>query len=89
VGATTLVVARVPLGSEKVFKRFEDTVSNPKSDKLKAVHLLAVSCLVYPSPRDEKELYEATLDLAPGLLSNVGHAIVEAVQGNVEEEKKD
>lgn len=88
-GAATLVAARIPLSSERVVKRFEDTVSKPKAENLKALHLLAESCLIYPSRKDEKELYDATLELAPGLLSNVGHAIVEAVQGKVEEEKKD
>ena len=87
--AATLVVARIPLSSERLVKRFEDTVSKPKAENLKALHLLAESCLIYPSRTNEKALYEATLELAPGLLSNVGHAIVEAVQGKVEEEKKD
>lgn len=88
-GATTLVVARIPQGRDGFVKRFEETVSKPKSENLKALHMLAVSCIVYPSPKDEKELYEATLNLAPGMLSNVGHAVIEAVQGKVEEEKKD
>lgn len=89
VGAATLVAARVPLSSERYVKRFEETVSKPKSENLKALHALASACLIYPSAKDEKALYDATMELAPGLLTNVGTAIVQAVQGNVEEEKKD
>lgn len=87
-GAATMVVVRIPLKSESVFKRFEDTVSKPKSDNLKAAVILAESCLVYPNRKEHAELYEATMELAPGILSNAGLQVVKVVQGAVEEEKK-
>ncbi|MBP9863389.1 MAG: hypothetical protein KBD62_35920 [Kofleriaceae bacterium] len=84
-GAATMIVVRVPLKSEDYFKRFEDTVSKPKSDNLKATTQLASACLVYPS---DKDLLAATMELAPGILSNAGLQIIHAVQGRAEEEKK-
>lgn len=87
-GAATLVVARVPFASEKVYKRFEETVSKPKAENLKAAHALAEACLVYPHRTDDAALYAATLELAPGLLTHVANQIANAVQGRAEEEKK-
>lgn len=88
-GAATLVAARVPLKSESVFKRYESQITKPKADVVSALHTLAEACVVYPSRKDAKELYEATMDLAPGVMSMVGQKIVEAVQGRADEEKKD
>lgn len=87
-GAATMVVARVPLGSERDYKRFEETVSKPKSENLKAAHTLALACIVYPHPKNDAALYAATLELAPGLLTHVAGQIAAAVQGRAEEEKK-
>ena len=88
-GAATMVVAKAPRGSEKVFKRFEEKIAKAKKDGSTAVldahHELAISCLVYPS---DKKLLDATLDIAPGLLSHVANEIVKAVQGSAEDEKK-
>lgn len=90
-GAATLVVTRVPKASEKVFKRFQETVEASKKGATAssaAAETLARSCLVYPSPESAKALYDATIDLAPGILGHVALQIVEAVQGRAEEEKK-
>jgi hypothetical protein len=87
VGAATMVVARVPLNSEKVFKRFEDTVSkkDSKTSTNDAGITLARACLVYPA---DKALLDATMELAPGVLSHLGLQLIKAVQGSAEEEKK-
>ncbi len=88
-GAATMVIARVPFAREALFKRFEETVSKPKADNLKAGHVLATSCIIYPNRKDDDtEFYSATVDLAPGILSHVAAQIVQAVQGQAEEEKK-
>lgn len=90
-GATTMVVARIPLRREDAVKRFEQTAARSKQgsdDGLKALHTLAEFCIVYPHRKDHAEAYAATLDLAPGILSNVGLQVVQAVQGAAEEEKK-
>lgn len=91
VGAATMVAARVPLASESVFRRFEQTVSKAKSGTSSAhdaSQTLARSCLVYPSEKSAPELYAATMELAPGVLSHLALQVVKAVQGNAEEEKK-
>lgn len=90
-GATTMVIVRVPLRRESVMKRFEETAARSKSgsdEGLKALHALAEACIVYPHRKDQAEAYAATLDLAPGILSNVGLQLVQAVQGAAQEEKK-
>ncbi len=88
-GASTMVIARVPLRSESFVQRFEKSISTPKADVLKAWHLLAEACIVYPSRKDAPALYEATMELAAGITSKVGELIVKAVQGKADEEKKD
>lgn len=91
-GAATMVVVRLPRKSEAVFKRFEQMLTRAKEGtpaKLEAQTLLAESCLVYPSKKDSPELYNATMELAPGVLSNAAFQIVVAVQGQAEVEGKD
>jgi hypothetical protein len=90
-GAATMVAARVPMGSEKVYKRFQETVAKAKPQStttLTAATVLGESCLIYPPKSDAKDLYEATLELAPGILVHVGQQIAKAVEGKAEEEKK-
>lgn len=91
-GASTLVAARIPLGSEKVIKRFEDTVAKSKertTANLTAMQTVGLSCIVYPDREKQKELYDATIELAPAIVSKVGELVVKAVHGKAEEEKKD
>ncbi len=88
-GSATMVVARIPLKREDLFKRFEQSAARAKSgtdDALKALHQLAESCVVYPARKGD--LYAGTLELAPGILSNIGLQLVQHVQGAAEEEKK-
>lgn len=91
-GAATLVVVRIPKSSESVFKRYEQTVSKAKTGTtagLDAAHMLAEACLLYPSKKNQKDLYDATMELASGIRSNMAFQIAKVVQGNAEEEKKD
>lgn len=90
-GAATLVVVRIPKTSESVFKRHEQTISKAKegsTSKLDSAHLLADTCLLYPSRETQKDLYNATMDLAPGLRTNIAAQLVTAAMGQAEEEKK-
>lgn len=88
-GAATLVAIRVPMKSESFFRRFESKVSKPKADTLAAMHELAEGCVVYPDREKQKDLYEATVELAPGVITMAADLIVKAVQGKADEEKKD
>ena len=87
-GAATHIAVRVPMRREQTYKRFEAQTSKPKADLPAALHLLAESCVVYPDRKAQKELYENTMELAPGILSKAGGLIVKAVEGNADEEKK-
>lgn len=94
-GAATMVVARVPLASESLFKRFEQTIAKAKPNSTEghtAAIQLGEACIVYP-PRPKPaemagSLYAATMELAPGVISNVALQVSKAVQGQAEEEKK-
>lgn len=91
-GAATLVVVRVPRARDAFFKRYEETVTKAKEGttaRLEAAHMLTESCLLYPSKKDQKELYDATFDLAAGIRTHLAIEISKAVQGSAEEEKKD
>jgi hypothetical protein len=92
VGAATMVIARVPERKESFFKRFEQTISKAKEGsgaRLDALHALAEACIVYPNKKTQKELYDATMELASGITSHVGSEIVNWSQGKAAEEKKD
>lgn len=88
-GAATLAVVKLPEEKDKLFRRFEIAAAKSKSgdETLKAGHLLAESCLVYPSKKDDPELYAATINLAPGVFSMIANAIAERVQGSRDEGK--
>lgn len=91
-GAATMIVVKLPRKSESVFRRFEQMTSKAKEGtqaKLEAQTMLAESCIVYPSKKDNPELYNATMELAPGVLSNAAYQIVIAVQGQAEAEGKE
>lgn len=90
-GAVTLMVLRLPLASEAVFKRFQQQVASDKAStaaKVEAGEVLARSCVVYPNPKTEADAYNATVEMAPGVLGNLALQIVTAVQGRAEAEGK-
>ncbi len=99
-GAVAMVVAKRARKSDKLFSRFVAMMrASKKCEKVddnemeRAANLLAESCIVYPAVPKKGEAnpdgaYEATLELAPGLLTNVAGAIVTAAMGKAEEEGK-
>lgn len=89
-GAATMVVVRVPMTSEKAFKRYQDTASKAKDGegRTNAVITLGAVCIVYPHRDSDKALYEATIELAPGVIGHAGAEVISVVQGSAEEEKK-
>lgn len=87
-GAATLVAARVPLASEATFRRFQNTIGNPKADHTEAANTFAAACLVYPHRTNDEQLYKATIELAPGILIAVAAELSKAAMGHAEEEKK-
>lgn len=92
VGAAALLAVRVPEGRESVVKRFEQTVATSKErtpTNLQALKTLGEACVVYPDRKSQRDLYDATLELAPAILSKAGELVIKAVQGRGEEEKKD
>ncbi len=90
VGAATCLVARVPEKRESFFRRFEQQLvkSKPESTaRLDAMTTLAEACIVYPQRGGE--MYNATVELADGVLSNIAKQITDLVQGKAEAEGKD
>lgn len=100
-GAATMVIAKRPQKSDRLYKRFTDMSQRArKGDKVDAAEidrageLLAESCIVYPVPpkkgeKDDESAYAATMELAPGLLIKVAGAIVTSAMGKADEEGKD
>lgn len=89
-GAATMVVVRLPLSSESVFRRFRTKVSKRElkpHEGVEAEEELARACMVYPHPKNARELYEATIDIGPGLLAHAATEIVRWAQGKAAEEK--
>jgi hypothetical protein len=88
VGLPTMVVARVPLGSDAVFRRFEQEASAGKEGsprRLDAAHKLGRSCLVHPDGAGLAALEE----YMPGILSAVALEVVRRAQGRAAEAEKD
>ena len=90
-GATTLVAAKIPRASDNFFKRYRQTAGSDKASagtKIDAGDQFSRSCLLYPHPKNQVELFEATINVAPGLLGHVALQLVLAVQGREIEEGK-
>ena len=90
-GATTLVVAEIPRAADHRFKRYQQLVNSKKTSgakKIEAGDSFSRSCLLYPSPKEQTELFEATTNVAPGLLGHVALQLVMAVQGREQDEGK-
>ena len=88
-GAATMVIARVPRASEHVFKRYQSVAGSDKASgatKREAGETFAKSCVLYPELASE--LYEATVERAPGVLGHMALQLVNAVQGKETEEGK-
>ncbi len=89
--ATTLVVAEIPRAADHRFKRYQQQANSNKASgakKIEAGDTFARSCLLYPSPKDQTELFEETINVAPGLLGHVALQLVVAVQGREQDEGK-
>jgi hypothetical protein len=94
-GAATLVAVLLPERRDAKFKRFQQELNKERPDspkRIEAADRLARSCIVYPDPKDEehggKALFEATIELAPGLLTHVANQIDGWATGKAIEEGK-
>lgn len=88
-GAVTMMVAKLPLGSDATFKRFaQQSVGKEKKPQaiLDSGDTFGASCVIYPEPGSDA--YKATVEAFPGVLSNVAVQVVKAVQGRAAEEGK-
>lgn len=90
-GATTMVVYRLPLSSESVWRRFAqqaNATNQSAQQKVDAAEALARVCIVYPSNKDAPEMFRATVEQAAGILGNVAKQIAERLQGAAQQEEK-
>ncbi len=71
-GAVTRIAVTVPLRSEHRYQKFQQQIiahrKNP-SGTTKAIEELGRNCIAYPHPERDKELYDATLEIAPVMLN--------------------
>ena len=75
-GAATMIVFKVPLTSDHHFRAFQRKSTSKGRQSAEQVDVseeLARACILYPSPKkdEEKELYEATIETAPGVFGVV------------------
>jgi len=90
-GAATLIVVLLPTRSEKKFKKFQQLVLKNRErapQVLTAIEQLARTCVVYPHPEEQKELYTGTVELAAGILSEAADFIGAKLRGQAEEDSK-
>lgn len=93
-GAATLVAALLPETEDRKFRRWKDLAMHTRNAKAaditEAENQFAASCIVYPDRKSEAEkaMYEATIQLAPGILGHVAAQVAEWVQGKAEERGK-
>lgn len=93
-GAATFVVARLPMTSEIVYKKFQQQIQIPVKSAQDAKRAdqasdqLGEACMVYPDRKTEPELYKATTELAAGIIGHLAAEVVRAVQGKAAEEGK-
>jgi hypothetical protein len=90
-GAVTTMAFRLPVASEASFKRFQQVANSdkaPTAAKVEAAEMLGAACVVYPDRKTDKAAYDATVELAPGVLGHAANEIVIAIQGDAEREGK-
>lgn len=88
-GATTMIVAKLPLSSDATFKKFaQQSVGKEKKPAavVESGETFGASCVVYPEP--SSDAYRATIESFAGVLGHVAVQVVKAVQGRAAEEGK-
>ena len=71
-GAVTRIAVVVPLRSDHSYQRFQRLVLQHRKNvtrTLAAIEQLARVTIAYPHPEDNKEAFDATLELAPVMLN--------------------
>jgi hypothetical protein len=90
-GAATMLIAVLPETRDSKVKRLQQIASNDKisaAEKLEASEALARQCIVYPGKKTHEEMYNATVELAPGVLNHAARHIYKRIQGRELEEGK-
>lgn len=88
-GSTTMVVCRVPVGSDVVVKKFMQQVHAKDAKPAQVVAAeeeLGNATIVYPEKGSDA--YVATVEMAPAVLGHVAAQVVKVVQGRAAEEGK-
>jgi hypothetical protein len=90
-GAVTRIAIKVPERSDHSYQRFQSLVlKNRKSPgKLtQAMEQLARMVLAYPSPEHNREAYDATLELAPVMLTTIADMAQGLADADAEADEK-
>jgi hypothetical protein len=77
-GAVTMLAAVVPLRSSHRWQKFQQQVlahrKNPNGS-VQAIEELGRNTLAYPHPQRDKDLFDATLEIAPAMLNTVADMV--------------
>jgi hypothetical protein len=90
-GAVTRIAIVIPKRSDHTYDRFQQLVLKHRKNpgKLKdAMEQLARMALAYPHPMDDKEAYEATLELAPVMLTTIADMAQNLADADAEADEK-
>lgn len=90
--AATLVMVKLPLRSEGNWQRFQSEIVRYREESgtksIPEIERLARVCMVYPHPKSDKALYDATIELAPATFTTAAALINEKAGGQAEKDRK-
>jgi hypothetical protein len=91
VGAATRFVVLLPDARTRQFKIMQRAIARLKDDReeqVEEVERLARNCVRYPHPERDRQMFEATANLAPGIMGNLAKQIIEKVAGREVDTRK-
>lgn len=91
VGAATRFVVLLPDARTRQFKIMQRAIARLKDDReeqVEEVERLARNCVRYPHPERDKKMYQATANLAPGIMGNLAKQIIDKVAGREADTRK-
>jgi hypothetical protein len=89
--AATLIAIKLPLRSEKNWQRFQTEVlrySEEKHRTVATVEQLARVCMAYPSYKDDRALYDVTIEILPAAFTTAANLIHKLAGGKADKDGK-
>jgi hypothetical protein len=91
VGAATRFICLLPDYRGRKLKAMQKTlahIGDDDAEKSEEVERLVRTCILYPHPERDRDMYQATINLTPLILGNLAKQMFERVAGDEEESRK-